>query len=203
MRSQHVRTLAALLAAFAVGIAFNGAAHAQSLDSNFYYQRGLTNVLADQDQAFADFNEAIRLDPQNANAYVGRGSVRFDGGSLADFDEAIRLDPQNAEAYSRRAFIYNMQRNYAAALADYDQAIRFNPHAETIGQRAGVHWDLGNHALAFRDADESIRLNPRDARAWFDRGLFHRRAGNTAQAEADFAQALRLDPSLRHYLRMQ
>lgn len=203
MRSKPMRSLAALLAIFAAAIAFNGAARAQSRDSNFYYERGLTNVLADQDQAFADFNEAIRLDPQNANAYVGRGSVRFDNGSMADYNEAIRLDPQNAEAYARRAFIYNMQRNYEAALADYDQAIRFDPRPETIGQRAGVHWDLGNRALAFRDADESIRLNPLAAQAWFDRGLFHRRAGNTAQAEADFAQALRLDPSLRHYLRMQ
>jgi tetratricopeptide (TPR) repeat protein len=199
MRLKNGSTLAAL---FALALASSGAAHAQSQDSNFYYQRGLANVNGDQAQAFADFNEAIRLDPRNANAYVGRGSVRFDGGAMADYSEAIRLDPNNFEAYVRRAFV---QQDDAAAIADYDQAIRIRPNdAEIWGQRAARHWNLGNREQAFRDADESIRLNPRDARAWFDRGLFHRRAGNTAQAEADFARALRLDPSLRHYYeRMQ
>jgi tetratricopeptide (TPR) repeat protein len=200
MRSKHVRNLASLLAIFAAAMAFNGAAHAQSEDSNFYYQRGLANRDQDQDQAFADFNEAIRLDPQNANAYVGRGSVRFDGGSRADYTEAIRIDPTNVEAYLRRSWVVSPQE----ALADLDQAIRLAPRdAGILGVRSSVNWDLGNHAQAFRDADESLRLDPSDARMWFTRGQFHRRAGNTAQAEADFAQALRLDPSLRHYLRMQ
>ncbi len=193
--------LAAALIIVAAALSFSGAAYAQSPDSNFYYERGVTNrAQGNTDQAFSDFNEAIRSDPRNSNAYVGRGSVRFDNGSMADYDEAIRIDPNNEEAYSRRAFLHNMQMNYEAALSNYNQALRINPiQAETLGQRAAVHQRLGNNAQALMDYNESIRLDPRDARAWFDRGLFHRRAGNLAQAEADFARALRLDPSLRHY----
>src|ERR1700738_636490 len=57
-------------------------------------------------QAIAQFNEAIRLDPKFANAYVMRGNCYSESGeqqkALADFSEAIRLDPKPAHAYISR-----------------------------------------------------------------------------------------------------
>ena len=37
---------------------------------------------------------------------------------VADFDEAIRLDPQYAEAYSRRGLVYDGKGEYDHAIAD-------------------------------------------------------------------------------------
>ena len=54
------------------------------------------------DKAIADFTEAIRLNPQFAWAYWGRGHVYevnrdFDK-AIADFTESIRLDPRQCRS---------------------------------------------------------------------------------------------------------
>ncbi|MEG4030449.1 MULTISPECIES: tetratricopeptide repeat protein [unclassified Microcoleus] len=50
-----------------------------------------------------DFNEVIRLNPNDAEAYNGRVAVRYDQGdregAIADYNEAIRLDPNDTDAY--------------------------------------------------------------------------------------------------------
>jgi tetratricopeptide (TPR) repeat protein len=56
----------------------------------------------DLDRAIADYGEAIRLDPEYAEAYYGRGLTYRNKGDLeraiADYSEAIRLDPKLAAA---------------------------------------------------------------------------------------------------------
>jgi hypothetical protein len=64
----------------------------------------------DLDAAIAKFTEAIRLQPDMADAYLERGIAYADRGQLgpaiADFSETIRLQPQLAEAYRGRALAY-------------------------------------------------------------------------------------------------
>ena len=52
------------------------------------------------------FDEAIRLNPDDAEAYFNRGALKSDLGrmeeALLDYDEAIRLDPNYAQAYCNR-----------------------------------------------------------------------------------------------------
>src|ERR1700738_1011008 len=54
-----------------------------------YHERGAN------DRAIADYHEAIRLDPERARAFLGRGIDCSDKGdnahAIADFSEAIRL----------------------------------------------------------------------------------------------------------------
>jgi Flp pilus assembly protein TadD len=48
-------------------------------------------------------------------------------GVIADHNEAISLDPNDAEAYSNRGFIRSQQGDIQGAVADYDEAMRLNP----------------------------------------------------------------------------
>ena len=49
------------------------------------------------EEALPDFDAALRLDPNNAWAFMSRGRAKADLGryeeALADFDTALRLDP--------------------------------------------------------------------------------------------------------------
>ena len=53
------------------------------------------------DKAIADYTESIRLNPQRAETYWGRGHAYAEKGefdkAIADFTESIRLDPRHAE----------------------------------------------------------------------------------------------------------
>lgn len=86
----------------------------------------------DHDRALADVNEAIRLDPNNAEAYNVRGSVyanqRDFGRAFADYNTAIRLDPTMGRAFYNRGALYDIGKNDGRAMADYDEAIRLNWH---------------------------------------------------------------------------
>jgi tetratricopeptide (TPR) repeat protein len=60
--------------------------------------------------ALADFEQAIKINPKNAEAYNGRASVYDDLGkkdlALADYTKAIELDSNLATAYMGRMAIY-------------------------------------------------------------------------------------------------
>jgi tetratricopeptide (TPR) repeat protein len=64
--------------------------------------------------AISDFNEAIRLNPNDAMAYYRRGFVYLkqsietnESKAIADLTEAIRIDQNFVQAYNLRAYIYS------------------------------------------------------------------------------------------------
>ena len=46
--------------------------------------------------------------------------------AILDYDEAIRLDPDDAKAYYNRGHAKGELRRYPAAIADYNEAIRLD-----------------------------------------------------------------------------
>jgi Tfp pilus assembly protein PilF len=78
------------------------------------------------DKAIVAYSEAIRLDPEWADAYLFRGTVYAKKDDLdravADYTEAIRLNPKDAGAYNRRARAYERKGKSVKAAADYSKA---------------------------------------------------------------------------------
>lgn len=70
--------------------------------------------------------EAIRLNPNLAEAYYSRGVTYWHLGShdraAADFNDAIRLDPRLAGAYYGRGCVWLSYGNKAKAELDFAQA---------------------------------------------------------------------------------
>lgn len=98
-----------------------------------FYNRGIAYTKkAQYDRAIADFDEALKLDPDSAVALNNRGTAyarkgEFDR-AIADFNEAIRLDADSATAYNNRGTAYAKKGQYDYAIEDFDQAIRLNPN---------------------------------------------------------------------------
>jgi tetratricopeptide (TPR) repeat protein len=88
-------------------------------------------VMGRYDQALADFNRAIEVDPEDAWAIGSRGQTyrlmgRYDE-ALADLNRAIELDPDQDWVIAERGETYRLVERYDEALADLDRAIELYP----------------------------------------------------------------------------
>jgi len=97
----------------------------------FFYRGTAKNDLKDYQAAIADYDEAIRLNPELAEAFNNRGNAKSAledyQGAIADYDEAIKLNPELAEAFNNRGISkFNMKDN-PGAIADFDEALRLKP----------------------------------------------------------------------------
>ena len=85
----------------------------------------------DYDSAIANYDRAIALDPDDADAYHNRGIAKDAQGdyaaAIADFDRAIALEPDGADVYHNRGVAKAEQGDYAGAIADYDRVIALDP----------------------------------------------------------------------------
>jgi formylglycine-generating enzyme required for sulfatase activity/tetratricopeptide (TPR) repeat protein len=158
-----------------------------------FYDRG------DYDNAITDLSEVLKLNPKNADAYIGRGSVYYHkrdyARAIVDYSEAIRINPTDATAYNGRGNAYFDQGDYDRAIVDYSEAIKLNPNDATVyGNRGIAYSDKGDYDGAIADFSEAIKLNPKDATTYDNRGLAYRRKGDLDRAIADYIQAIALDP---------
>src|SRR4029077_11145106 len=102
----------------------------------YYYRGDAWRAKDDPDRAIADYSEAIRLDPKNAEVYVNRGIAwgkkkDYDR-AIADYSEAIQLNPKHLLAHYSRGFAWHEKKDYDRAIADYSEVIRLNT-ANTTG----------------------------------------------------------------------
>lgn len=74
------------------------------------------------DEAIAEFNKAIEINPNDAQAYNNRGEAYFHKGNydqaISDSNKAIELDPNSDQAYANRALAYHSKGEYDMAWED-------------------------------------------------------------------------------------
>ena len=86
---------------------------------------------------------------------IGQASLRL----IADFDEAIRLKPDYAEAYNNRGIAKNNLQQNEDAIVDYDKALRFKPYlAEVYNNRGLAKKELGLKDEARKDFETALVL---------------------------------------------
>ncbi len=96
--------------------------------ANSYYDQALW------DSAIVEYSEVLKINPDNVEALVNRGSAYTEKGqydlAIADIDKAIELDPENiityynrGIAYLRRGDVNKAMNNEQQAVADWQQAV--------------------------------------------------------------------------------
>lgn len=91
--------------------------------------------------------------------------------------------------------------NLDEALSDCDAAMRGvydkSPgYSATLACRGFVRYRMGRYDKAIADYNESLKLDPKAALALYSRGLARIRLNQTAQGEAEMAQAAKMQPGV-------
>jgi lipoprotein NlpI len=122
----------------------------------------------DLDRAVTDYSEAIRIDPEDANALNGRGAAYRATGDLdragADYNEAIRLDPKSGQAFVGRGDVFSSRGDFERAIADFNEAIRLNPKSSVAYfARGRSYLFAGSVEKALADLNQASAHAPENA----------------------------------------
>ena len=112
----------------------------------------------------------------------------------AELDQAILLDPEFALAYYNRGQAYFALEQFGLAIRDYGEAIRLQPELVLFQVKRGeAYYALGEYELAIQEFDEAISREPDFAMAYYDRGGAYLKLDQRDQAIQDYKNALRND----------
>jgi tellurite resistance protein TerA/tellurium resistance protein TerD len=153
---------------------------AQNKLSNYRANRAVISQRVALAQKAANFSNQGSLKVQ-------KGDVP---GAIANFTQALVLNPNIPQAYLGLGIATSKQGKKQQAIYNYDRALQFNPNlAEAYFGRAQAYYELGNKQKAIGDYEQAIRVNPNYGLAYLERGAIRCMLGTKSQAVSDFQQA--------------
>ena len=115
--------------------------------------------------------------------------------ALAEFDRALALDPYNVPALYGRGLVYQVDKQHQQAIADFTAANGLTPQkVEPLLGRAASYLALDKTKEAVADLDEAVQADPNSAPAWSARGQAYERLGDKTKAVESYGRVLNLRP---------
>lgn len=167
---------------------------------NLYRRATSLHAVGETDRALSDYNDAIRVDPNNSLAYLGRGVLlatrkRAYDRAIEDFSKVLVLQPENVDALIARGNAYSQLGDNGRALADLDRAIALAPdNAQAYVVRGLANNRRGQKQLAMQDYDAALARAPRYPQALANRAALLSEEGKYDQAIGDLDESIKADP---------
>jgi tetratricopeptide (TPR) repeat protein len=155
------------------------------------------NTLGRYDDALADCNSAIAIEPDNKTGYVVRSSVYHKKGdeqkAIQDLTKVIKLQPKNAMAYNNRAWEYVTLGNYQSALSDVDTAIKMDRTESTFYDTRGVAYCLSDKPeQALKDLNQALSMKHNEGAYCYHRSKVYEKLQEWQRAKQDQEKAAAL-----------
>ncbi len=150
-------------------------------------------------EALSNFNKAISVYPEYAQAYNNRGNVLLEmkhpEEAIKDFDQSILLAPGFGAAYNNRANAYLQAGDMDQALKNFNKAIEFMPtNAVPFNGRGMVHKTLDRQYGSIRDLSRAVSLNREYIDAYLNRARAYLQVGEYIKALQDLSKAIAISP---------
>ncbi|MGK7949640.1 MAG: tetratricopeptide repeat protein [Xenococcaceae cyanobacterium] len=150
-----------------------------------YYRRGkvyLSLAFLDQEKNYQDYQVIKKENLDQEKNYQQ---------AIENFNQAIQLNPQYAEAYYSRGEVYLDQGNYQQAIENLDQVIHLNPqHDYAYFNRGIAYYKIQNDQKAIADFTQVIKIKPDSADAYVQLGIVYHKQKNFNAALSNYKQGL-------------
>jgi adenylate cyclase len=179
-----------------------------------FYLRGIhaldLSSKADEEEAIADFQQALNFDPKFAEAYVGLAmaywysgeqiwlapSPSMEGARQAA-QSALRLDPRLGSAHAALAEVHLLyDRDWVAAEREVAQALRLGAGAEGAKAEARVAAVRGDWSRATNALKAALAVDPLNPTLHWNLAYdVYRGAGRFVEAEGEVRRVLEISPN--------
>jgi len=155
--------------------------------------------MSEYDEMLATCNKAIEDDPNDVDAYNGRGIInllleQYDA-AISDLSRAIALDPNRASAYRKRGEAYGRKEQWDSSKTDFNKVISLEPNnADAYGGRAIACFRMSQYEAAISDFSKAITFDSDRIQDYYFRGDAYRRMGQWDLARADLEKVLQREP---------
>ena len=131
---------------------------------------------------------------RRGQVYASKGAYEL---AIGDFNESLRLNPKDVEAFNNRCWARTVIGDLQAALKDCNEALRLRPNfVDALDSRGLVNLKSGQTKNAIADFDAALKINPRLTSSLYGRGVAKQRNGSISEGELDISNAKAMDPNI-------
>ncbi|HUS58342.1 MAG TPA: tetratricopeptide repeat protein [Planctomycetota bacterium] len=164
-------------------------------------------------EAIKQFEEAVKLDPKDTNAYSWIGYSYFAlhdyGKMIGTYEAALRHNPDDAELHYNKGLVLKLANKTGEARASYSKALELDPtHTRAHAGLGQIFQAEGKTEEAMKEfqyeidyCNEQMKLKPEDSATYYRLASFYLQNNiNIAEGRGLIAKAIQLKPENVQYL---
>lgn len=166
------------------------------------YRQGDTFYnLKSYDRALQAYEKALKIRPEYAEAWTGKGNVQQASGkskeALNSYEKAIQIQPRNWQAWVGRAQILDKLGKSQEAIDTFKGAIKIDKNAKEAWQGlAQIQMRLKQYPEAISSFDRLLEIESDDAFAWYQKGWAWQNLRDYREAIKAYDKAVEIKPDL-------
>jgi len=160
---------------------------------NALLQKGKT------DEAIAQFQQALQINPDHLDVHNDLGSVLLQRGrvdeAIVHYQKALELKPDDAQTHYNLGNALLQKGKTDEAITQFQQALQINPdHVDALNNLGSVLLQGGKVDEAIVQYQKALELKPDDARTHYNLGIAFSQNGKMAEAISQYQKVLQLEP---------
>ncbi len=169
--------------------------------STWHFHRAISwAATGNREASLEELREALRLDPENAEAYVRLGFMLGEQGSVDEavrhYTHALEITPNHILAHNNLGYELAQRGDAAAAEEHYRAALAVNPDFVLARNNLGnLLLGQGRSEEAIQEFLRAIAANPKSPHAYYNLGNVLAGQQRHEEAAAQFRKALERNPN--------